>query len=145
MKTNSDLKLRFINDLEYTLKQHKKHIQSGLIKHGFDITIDQWQVLDIIVNNKDIKQTEIAEKTSKDAASITRIIELLNRKGYVARQTDPNNRRRLVLGISNHGEKEYIKAGEVIAELTNNALGGLKEKRMKKLKKVFKNIAKNCG
>jgi DNA-binding MarR family transcriptional regulator len=144
MQTSIDLKLRFINDLEYTLKQYKKHIQSGLIKHGFDITIDQWQILDVIVNNKDIKQTEIAEKTSKDAASITRIIELLNRKGYVARQTDPNNRRRLVLRISNHGEKEYIKAGEVIAEFTNKALSGLKEKRMKKLKKVFKNISKNC-
>ncbi len=144
MKTGSSLRLEFISGLDNALKQYRKYIQSALIKHGIDITLDQWQVLDVIVNNKDIKQTEIAEKTSKDTASVTRIIELLNSKGYVARQTDPNNRRRLVLGISNHGNKEYLRAGEVISELTGKVLSGLKEKRMKKLKKVFKNITKNC-
>lgn len=145
MKTSNPSNIEFFNILESSLKQYKKYIQSCLIKHSIDITFDQWLVLDVIVNNKDIKQTEIAEKTSKDTASVTRIIELLNKKGLVARQIDPNNRRKLILGVSNHGEKEYVKAGEVIAELTNKALSGLKEKRMKKIRKMFKDISKNCG
>ncbi len=145
MKTSSNVNIEFINYLENMLKQHRKYIQTSLIKHGIGITLDQWQVLDIIVNSKDIKQTEIAEKTSKDTASVTRIIELLNKKGYVARQVDPNNRRRIILGVSDSGEKEYAKAGEVITEFTNKALSGLKEKRMKKIRKVFKGIIKNCG
>ncbi len=145
MKTSSGLNLRFINSLDNALKLYKKHMQSGLLKHGIDITIDQWQVLDVIVNSKDIKQTEIAEKTSKDPASVTRIIEILNKKGYVARQVDPNNRRKMILGVSNHGEKEYIKAAEVIIECSEKVLGGLNEKRMKKIRKVFKSISKNCN
>jgi DNA-binding MarR family transcriptional regulator len=60
MKTEAILNLGFVSGLDNTLKRYKKHIQSGLIKHGIDITLDQWQVLDVIVNNKDIKQTEIA-------------------------------------------------------------------------------------
>lgn len=144
MKTDTDRNILFFNSLEFALKQHKKLIQDSLNKHGIDITYDQWQVLDIIVNNKDTKQTEIAEKTSKDTASVTRIIELLNKKGCVARQTDPDNRRRLILGVSNHGEKVYHKAAAIINECTEKALSGLKEKRLKKLKKVFKTITKNC-
>jgi DNA-binding MarR family transcriptional regulator len=144
MKTINDSNTVFFNNLEFTLKQYKKYIQSSLVKHGIDITLDQWQVLDIIVNSEDIKQTEIAEKTSKDTASVTRIIELLNKKGYVARQTNPGNRRKLILGVSNHGEKVYHKAATIINECTANALTGLKEKRLKKLKKVFKTISKNC-
>jgi len=144
MKTVSDSNILFFNNLEFTLKQYKKYIQSSLNKHGIDITFDQWQVLDIIVNNKDTRQTEIAEKTSKDTASVTRIIELLNKKGCVARQTDPVNRRKLILGVSNHGEKVYHKAATIINECTEKALAGLKEKRFKKLKKVFKTISKNC-
>lgn len=144
MKTDNLLNAEFFSALEKTLKQHKKYVQFSLIKHNVNITYDQWQVLDIIVNNKDIKQTEIAERTSKDTASVTRIIELLNKKGYVARQTDPLSRRKLILGVSNHGEKMYHKASAVINECTMKALTGLKEKRLKKLKKVFKSITKNC-
>lgn len=144
MKTDNFSTTIFFNVLDGALKQHKKLVQLELAKHNIDITYDQWQVLDIIVNNKDTKQTEIAEKTSKDTASVTRIIELLNKKGCVARQTDPVNRRKLILGVSNHGEKVYHKAATIINECTANALAGLKEKRLKKLKKVFKTITKNC-
>ncbi len=144
MKTSNHSNIKFFNNLESTLKQYKKYIQSCLIKHSIDITFDQWQVLDVIVNNKDVKQTEIAEKTSKDTASVTRIIELLNKKGYVARQIDPNNRRKLILGVSNHGEKEYSKSSEVISECVVKVLSGLKEKRLKKQGKIFKLIIKNC-
>lgn len=144
MKTDNLLNAEFFSILEKTIKQHKKYVQYNISKHSLDITWDQWQVLDIIVNNRDIKQTEIAEKTSKDTASVTRIIELLNKKGYVARQTDPNSRRKHILGVSNHGEKVYHKTATIINECTANALAGLKEKRLKKLKKVFKTISKNC-
>lgn len=144
MKTDDSSSCIFFNNIESALKQYKKYVQFSLTKHNIDITYDQWQVLDIIVNNGDIKQTEIAEKTSKDTASVTRIIELLNKKGYVARQTDPNNRRKLILGVSNHGEKQYHKTSAVINECTDQALSGLKEKRLKKLKKIFKTITKNC-
>ncbi len=144
MKTDNLPTTEFFNILDSTLKQHKKQAQLELVKHNVDITYDQLQVLDIIVNNKDTKQTEIAKKTFKDTASVTRIIELLNKKGYVARQIDPVNRRKLILGVSNHGEKVYHKAAAIINECTANALAGLKEKRLKKLKKVFKTISKNC-
>ncbi len=144
MKTENSANILFFNNIESALKQYKKDVQYSLIKHNIDITYDQWQVLDIIVKNEDTKQTEIAEKTSKDTASVTRIIELLNKKGYVARQTDPLNRRKLILGVSNNGEKVYHKASIVINDCTDKALAGLKEKRLRKLKKVFKTITKNC-
>lgn len=143
MKTANNTNNIFFNELEFAQKQHKKYVQQNLIKHSIAITFDQWQVLDIIINNKGIKQTEIAQKTSKDTASVTRIIELLNKKGYVARQVDPNNRRKQILGVSNMGEKEFIKAGKIINECSDMALKGLKEKRLRKLRKVFKNIIKN--
>lgn len=144
MKTENSANILFFNNIESALKQYKKDVQYSLIKHNIDITYDQWQVLDIIVKNEDTKQTEIAEKTSKDTASVTRIIELLNKKGYVARQTDPLNRRKLILGVSHNGEKVYHKASIVINDCTDKALAGLKEKRLRKLKKVFKTITKNC-
>lgn len=113
-------------------------------KSNIFITPDQWQVLDIIINHKDIKYSEIASISCKDIASVNRIIDLLNQKGYVSRQTDPNNRRRVILGISNEGEKVHKQAGEVIMAESENLLSGLKEKRLLKQVKLFKKIIKRC-
>ena len=145
MKTNDSINIEFFNTLETSLKQYKKLINSKLEHFGVRITIDQWQVLDIIVNYTDIIQAEIAAKTSKDTASVTRIIEILNTRGLVARQTDPQNRRKYLLRVSNHGEKEYNKATEVITKFSAAAVEGIKEKRLRKLKKIFKSISKNCA
>lgn len=144
MKTVDTNNIEFFNTLENSLKQYKKLINAKLEHFGIRITIDQWQVLDIIVNYTDVTQAEIAAKTFKDTASVTRIIEILNTRGLVARQTDPQNRRKHLLRVSNHGEKEYNKAAEVITKFSSAAVGGIKEKRLRKLKKIFKSISKNC-
>jgi len=145
MKTPDNQNILFFNSLENAQKQHKKYINTKLNTIGVSITLDQWQVLDIIVNHIDIKQTEIAKKTSKDTASVTRIIEILNSKGWVARQIDPENRRKHILRVSNVGEKEYHLATEIIIKYSNAAVEGIKEKRIRKLKKIFKTISKNCS
>ncbi|HAX48964.1 MAG TPA: MarR family transcriptional regulator, partial [Bacteroidetes bacterium] len=88
--------MEFFNTLGNSLKQYRKLVNAKLEHFGIQITLDQWQVLDIIVNFAHITQAEIAAKTSKDTASITRIIGILNSKGWVARQTDPENRRKLI-------------------------------------------------
>jgi len=145
MKTTDIQNYMFLNSLEKTQKQYKKFVNAKLNALDISISLDQWQVMDIIINHKDIKQTEIAEKTSKDTASVTRIIELLNSNGWVARQVDPENRRKHILRLSNAGEKEYRRAGEVIIKYSNAAVEGIKEKRIRKLKKMFKTISKNCS
>jgi len=145
MKTPDSHNILFFNSLENARKQHKKYINAKLSANGISITLDQWQVLDIIVNHIDVKQTEIAEKTSKDTASVTRIIEILNSKGWVARQIDPENRRKNILRVSNAGEKVYHRATEIIIKYSNAAVEGIKEKRIRKLKKIFKSISKNCS
>ena len=144
MKTSIHYNIEFFSSLENSLKLYKRLLNSQLEHFGVQITFDQWQVLDIIVNYGDIKQSEIAAKTSKDTASVTRIIEILNTRGLVARQTDPNNRRKHLLKVSNQGEREFYKAGDVISKYSSAALEGIKEKRIRKLKKIFKTLSKNC-
>ncbi len=145
MKTDRDLTHRFFNSLDNSLKLYRHAIQGELVKNGIELTFDQYQVLDCIISGEDLKQSEIAAKISKDTASITRIIELMTKKGYLSRETDKDNRRRNVLGVTESGERVHSKAAIVVDEVTNSALAGIKLKQFKKLKKVFKVIAKNCG
>lgn len=145
MKTEENIINDYFSKLEITLKSYKKHLSNVFDKSSIIITPDQWQVLDIIVNHIDIKYAEIAAISGKDIASVNRIIDLLNQKGYVSRQTDPNNRRRVILGVSNNGEKIHKQAGEVITRESKNILSGYKDKRILKQVKMFKKIIKKCG
>lgn len=145
MKTSENIISDYFSNLEFTLKSYKKHLSSIFDKSSILITPDQWQVLDIIVNHKDIKYSEIAVISGKDIASVNRIIDLLNQKGYVSRQTDPNNRRRVILGVSNDGIKIHKRAGELINIESKKLLDGFKEKRIIKQVKIFKKIIRKCG
>lgn len=142
MKTDINIITDYFNNLEFALKSYKKHITAVFEKSQFNITPDQWQVLDIIVNHKDIKYSEIAMVSGKDIASVNRIIDLLNQKGYVSRQTDPNNRRRVILGISSRGEQVHREAGDTMQAETKKLMSGFKEKRLLKQLKIFKKIIK---
>lgn len=142
MKTDINIISEYFNNLELALKSYKKHLSAILDESELNITPDQWQVLDIIKNQKDIKYSEIALISGKDIASVNRIIDLLNQKGYVSRQTDPNNRRRVILGISSSGDEIHKKAGAAIGDASNKLLNGFKDKRLAKQLKILKKIIK---
>ncbi len=142
MKTENNIITDYFSNLEFTLKSYKKHLAAIFENNGLNITPDQWQVLDIIVKYKDIKYSEIASISGKDIASVNRIIDLLNQKGFVSRQTDPNNRRRVLLGISSMGEEIHKKAGETVQNTSKELLKSFKDKRIAKQIKIFRKIIK---
>jgi DNA-binding MarR family transcriptional regulator len=65
----------------------------------FNITHDEYKVLQILFTQDSLFQREIAELTNKDGAQITRNIDKLVKAGYVERQNVEEDRRafRIVL------------------------------------------------
>src|ERR1700742_1409145 len=87
----------FFYSLEKTIKSYRQFAQRNMLKQGFDLTIDQWLVLKSIIDKPGATQNEIAEDVFKDFASVTRIIDLLVKKGYLSREMHPEDRRRFKL------------------------------------------------
>ena len=81
----------FFYTLEKAIKAYRQYFQAQLKNAGFGITLDQWLVLNMIVDFVGITQTEIAERVFKDKGSITRIIDLLETNGYVVRRQHPTH------------------------------------------------------
>lgn len=59
---------------------------------GFEISPEQYTILSLIVDNKELYQRQLSEITLKDRANISRIINILEEKGLVIRQADSNGR-----------------------------------------------------
>ncbi len=130
--------------LEQTIKVYRQYAQKQIKEADIDITIDQWLLLNTIQENKDFSQHEIAEKIFKDIASVTRIIELLVKKGYIERKFHQTDRRRFELLITNKGQETIEKVKPIVLKYRKQALQGIKVSDIEVIKNKLLIIFNNC-
>jgi len=131
--------------LDRAIKSYRQYAQKRLNEKGFSITIDQWLVLKTIMDHEDITQNEIAEFIFKDKASVTRIIDLLIKKGYLKREPSKENRRRVNLTITKAG---YQIVDDILPTIRSNRKNGLKdcsEEEIDAMAIVLDKIINNCS
>lgn len=92
--------------IEKTGKKLKQELQRRFLENGFDITVDQWVILLELKKFRLLSQVELAEKTCKDAPTVTRIIDLLIKKELVAKSSSDDDRRKFMVCLSEKGKHE---------------------------------------
>jgi DNA-binding MarR family transcriptional regulator len=130
--------------LDKTIKTYRQFAQKRFLEQGFDITIDQWLVLNAIYEKPDITQFDIAGKVFKDTASVTRIIDLLIKKGLLKREVHSSDRRRFTLELTAEGRKLINKITGVVEQNRAIALQGITEKELIRMKETLNEIIDNC-
>lgn len=130
--------------LEKSIKSYRQFAQNRIKEAGFDITIDQWMVLKTLSENSEVTQQQIGALVFKDYASITRIIELLVQKHYIARSSHKEDRRRFYLVITAKGKKILQQLQPVISKNRSIALKGISEKEIYNLRAYLDAITSNC-
>ncbi|MCK6074136.1 MarR family winged helix-turn-helix transcriptional regulator [Paenibacillus silvae] len=100
--------------MEYSLEQsvgfmlgltHRK--SAALLASQFkpyDITTEQFSVLFNVNRSEGVNQKEIAGLVFKDQPTTARIIDLLEKKGWVERRTSEHDRRAYLLYITKEGK-----------------------------------------
>ena len=75
----------------------------------FELTPDQYVILNLLLENERIMyQRQLAEITLKDRANISRIIEILHKKGFIEKIPDSNGRKIYKLTVTEKGKKDKI-------------------------------------
>ena len=86
----------------------------------FEITPDQYVILSLLIENENIMyQRQLAEITFKDRANISRIIEILHKKGFIDKIPDSNGRKIFKLVVTEKGKKARDKILKTDMELRN--------------------------
>jgi DNA-binding MarR family transcriptional regulator len=134
----------FFYNLEKSVKTYRQYFQNQLKANGFDITLDQWLILNTIIENPNISQNEIAEKVFKDKASVARIIELLVQNGFLTRSIHPTNRRMFQLSITDKGNETIEKLSGLVQVFRKNAVLGISPDVLKETQSIMKTIIANC-
>ena len=130
--------------IEKAIKSYRQFAQKSIIASGFDITIDQGLILNIIHDNPGISQQQIAVRAFKDHASVTRIIENLVSRDILHRDFHKDDRRRFNLSITDLGATLIRQIKPVVNANRKKATKGISPSEIETLKNLLERITDNC-
>jgi len=129
--------------IDRTSKISKIYSQREFDKKNLGITVDQWVLLKIIDETQPISQKNLADKSKRDPASITRTLDILERKQILLRETIPNNRRQYHIKLTRYGSN-FVKGNmKMISKHRKTSIKGLSDKDLQQLKAMLLKIQDN--
>ncbi len=131
-------------NLDKSIRVYRQYAQAQIIRAGYTITIDQWLVIKSILENPGISQSQLSSLVFKDNASVTRIIELLIKAGYLARADHQTDRRRSSLRVLEKGIQVITDVNVVIMKNRKTALKNITEDELHIARSVLVKIINNC-
>ena len=136
-----DLNYGFI--FEKTGKKIKQSLQRRFAAMGYDITVDQWVILHELFVHGTQNQVDLCERVFKDAPTVTRMIELLIRKGLILREPCTDDRRKYRISLSKSGRVLVDKLLPEVIEFRKLGWTGLNQTDITQLKRITQKIFDN--
>ena len=110
---------------------------------GVDITPEQWVMLDSLYHKNGQSQTDLANASYKDAPTVSRILDLLGKKGLTERQRFANDRRRYKIFLTDEGKKVVEKVLSVVESLREKGWKNLSEEDYESFLRIMQQIFAN--
>lgn len=127
-----------INTIGYEICLIARKIHQNLtIKFKeFDITPEQWVILKELSKEDKISQNELSFRVEKDKNNIKAIIDKLEKKGYLLRQENLNDKRAFLIRLTDKAYLLINKLKDTDTEFNNELSKNINEKDIE-LFKIF--------
>ena len=129
--------------IDRTMRIIKLSYLKGFKEVGLDLTPEQWVMIDTLYSNNGISQTELANGSFKNAPTVSRIIDLLCKKGLTERQRFDNDRRRYKIFLTPKGKATFKKAHPVVKRLRKQGWKDLTEEDYGNFVRIIETVFKN--
>ncbi|WP_258000446.1 MarR family winged helix-turn-helix transcriptional regulator [Bacillus sp. Marseille-P3661] len=71
----------------------------------YNITTEQWGVLRTLSESDHISQKQLSKRADKDQATLTKILDLLEKNEFIQRVQNPSDRRSFIIKITDKGSQ----------------------------------------
>ncbi|MDD2336138.1 MAG: MarR family transcriptional regulator [Geobacteraceae bacterium] len=111
----------------------------------FDVTPEQWVVLNCLSTEDGVCQRELAERIVKDQPNTTRILDKMEFKGLIRRLPDPRDRRAFLVFHTAEGKRVREELLPVIRNLHKSSIKGFTDEEITLLKKLLERFTGNLS
>lgn len=123
--------------IERVRRHTKDEVERTLGKHGS--TMREYWILSCVLENG-LSQSQLSALLGIDASDMVRLIDSLEKHGWVQRERDPKDRRRQIVTPTKQGHKIHHTLADDVLEAEDRALELSTTKQLKSLKKLSKAI-----
>jgi Transcriptional regulators len=123
----------------------KQYITVIFNERGFDMTPEQFLVMDTLWDEGIMSQQQIANTILKDKNSVVKLIDGLEKKGLVKRIADKQDRRQNLIEITSNAIKIKDEVTDIAMEAVNRIIKDIPQNDMYVFIKVLSEMAKNMN
>lgn len=114
-------------------------------QHGEEITPEQWIVLVRLWEADGRTQTELGASTYRDRPTMSRILDLMEKRDFIVRRTDPEHGRVWRVYLTPTGKAMRRRLVPIARKLAEKTLDGISKRDLattrRALRKMFENVA----
>jgi DNA-binding MarR family transcriptional regulator len=92
-------------------------INEKLAKEGFTLTREQWVVLARLYYADNMVQSELANITERDKTTLTRLLNNMEKKGYLQREIASTDKRRRMVSLTTKGRQCFEDSMPVMNDI----------------------------
>jgi len=113
----------------------------ALARHG--LSIAEWRVLAVLASNGGQRQIDLADVTSIEASTLSRLVSRLIRMGHVTRTRSANSNREVVVKLSPKGQALLARLIPIARDYEAAAIAGLSAHELAALKRCLRRMYGN--
>jgi len=129
--------------IDRTMKIIRNNYVKAFKELGVDITTEQWVLMDLLYQNNGISQNDLANGTFKNAPTVSRIVDLLCKKGITERKRFENDRRRYKIFLTSKGKRTYKKVLPKVENLRRQGWENLSDRDYTTFLRIMNQIFQN--
>ena len=118
-------------ELHLTGCKLKHYLATMLKQEHVPLTPEQFMLIDLLWNQGEMTQQELADQLHKDKNSVTKLVDAIERKGFVIRRQNRNDRRANTLLLTDKAEILKPGAQKKGISILDKMLEGISEEELR--------------
>lgn len=110
----------------------------------YEITPGQWNLINQLDSAGELSQKQLAERTRKEQATITRYLDTLERKGLVVRNQHKSDRRAHAISVTDKAHELVVTAQPVTVEAADRLIEGIDQADLDTFVAVLAKLKENA-
>ncbi|KAF1084955.1 Multidrug resistance operon repressor [Sporotomaculum syntrophicum] len=133
------------NSLGFILNRTNTRMKNALLHkfRDYDLTPEQWAVLNRLWVKEGVTPKELADLTCKDQPTTVRMLAKLQNKGYITREVNPEDSRSFLIYLTSKGREAKDILFPLAFEVLNEATRGIEAEQLEAAKSILNQIYRN--
>ncbi len=123
----------------------KQYVAGIFESQGFNITPEQFLVMDTLWDEGVLTQQQIADYMLKDKNSVVKLVDGLEERNLVRRTSNPKDRRQNLIEVTEYAMMIKDKVTKVAMEAVDKIINGIAKEDLQKFIKVLSKMAENMN